>query len=78
MTFYCTSFNLVRYLTLLLFADTWPKYSCIRRNSVYLRLGEKEIPLHREEEHFFMHDDIMPHFFRQEAEAWQAVFLFWG
>jgi len=46
--------HLIRHLTLLLFADTWSTYSCIHRNSIYLRVGEKELSVHRDVEHFLM------------------------
>jgi hypothetical protein len=34
--------KLIRYHKPQLFADIWPTYSCIQRNSAYFRLGEKE------------------------------------
>jgi hypothetical protein len=70
-------YHLIKYLTLLIFADTWPTYSCIHRNSIYFRLGEKNNSLKGDvEHHLCMHHELMPHFIRQQGERWQTVFCF--
>ena len=76
VTQYSMLLNKVPYTSV--FADTWPTYSCIHRNSVHLRLGGKKISLHRDVEHFSMHKDITPHFIRPEAETWQIMVWGWG
>jgi len=35
---------------------------------------KKNISFNRDVEHFYMHNDIMPNFIRQEGETWQTVF----
>jgi len=37
------------------------------------QIGKKTLP--RDAEHFYMHNDIMPRFIRQEAKTWQTVFF---
>jgi hypothetical protein len=70
--------HLNRYLTLLLFADTWPTYSCSHRNSIYLRVGEKRNYFAQRCRTFIYAKYIMPQFIRPEAEVWQIVFFFCG
>jgi hypothetical protein len=70
-------YHLIKYFTLLIFADTWPSYSCIHRNSIYFRLGEKNTYLKGDvDKHLCTHNDIMHHFIRQEGGRWQIVFCF--
>jgi len=75
--YYSTPFNIVTHISA--FRRYLTEIFLHSKKLISLRYGEKEIPLHREEEHFFMHNDILPHFIRPEAEEWQTVFfLFWG
>jgi hypothetical protein len=68
--------HLLRYLTLLIFTDTWPTYSFTHRNSKYHRVGEKQHSFVQRRRTFLNANNITPHFIRPEAETWQTVFLF--